>query len=89
LHDTAPAAAGELRYSPAAVMDTYEMLRELIDDAEHLPGLFVVVAANETLVGGEPRRALAQYPALQMRVWPDVRPGEGQNPVAPMVRLGA
>ena len=53
------------------------------------PGCSCVVLANESLVGGDPRRALSQYPALQMRVWPDVRPGEGQNPVAPMVRLGA
>ena len=89
LQRAGPAQDGCVRYSPAAVMDTYEVLRELIDDAEHLPGLFVVVLANESLVGGDPRRALSQYPALQMRVWPDVRPGEGQNPVAPMVRLGA
>ncbi len=84
-----PAAEGTLRYSPAAVMDAYEVLREIIDDAEHLPGLFVVVLANEALVAGEPRRALAQYAALQMRVWPDVRPGDRQNPVAPLVWLSA
>jgi hypothetical protein len=83
------AAAGEggLRYSPAAVMDTYEVLRELIDDAEHLPGLFVAVLADAALATGDPRRALGQYAALQMRVWPDVRPGDRQNPVAPLVWL--
>jgi len=80
---------GTLRYSPAAVMDTYEVLREIIDDAEQLPGLFVTVLADETLIGGDPRRSLAQYAALQMRVWPDVRPGDRQNPVAPMVWLTA
>ena len=74
-----------LRYSPAAVMDAYEVLRELIDDAEHLPGLFVAVLADAALATGDPRRALAQYAALQMRVWPDVRPGDRQNPVAPLV----
>ena len=36
------AAEDTLRYSPAAVMDTYEVLREIIDDAENLPGLFVL-----------------------------------------------
>ena len=36
---------------------------------------------------GDPRRALGQYAALQMRVWPDVRPGDRQNPVAPLVWL--
>ena len=68
-------------------MDTYEVLRELIDEVEHLPGLFTVVLADEALVNGDIRRALSQYPALQMRVWPDVRPGDRQNPVAPLVWL--
>ena len=82
------AAEGVLRYSPAAVMDGYEVLREIIDDAEHLPGLFVAVLADAALATGDPRRALSQYAALQMRVWPDVRPGDRQNPVAPLVWLG-
>ena len=82
-------AEGTLRYSPAAVMDTYEVLREIIDDAEHLPGLVVMVLANDALIAGEPRRALSQYAALQMRVWPDVRPGDRQNPVAPLVWVSA
>ena len=78
-----------LKYAPASVMDTYEVLREIIDDAEHLPGLFVAVLANAALATGDPRRALSQYAALQMRVWPDVRPGEQQNPIAPLVWLSA
>ena len=89
LHRPGPAPEGELRYSPATVLDTYEVLRELIDDAEHLPGLFVAVLAGPELIGGEPRRTLDQYDALRLRVWPDVRPGRGQNPLAPLVWLGA
>jgi hypothetical protein len=80
---------GELRYSPAAVMDTYEVLREIIDGVEHLPGLFVAVLADAELATGDPRRSLSQYAALQMRVWPDVRPGDQQNPVAPLVWLAS
>jgi hypothetical protein len=85
----AAAMEGSLKYSPAALMDTYEVLREIIDDAEHLPGLCVIVLADSALVSGDPRRALAQYAALQMRIWPDVRPGDRQNPVAPLVWLTA
>jgi hypothetical protein len=81
------AEEGALRYSPAGVMDAFEVLREIIDDAENLPGLFVAVLADAELATGDPRRALAQYAALQMRVWPDVRPGDRQNPVAPLVWL--
>lgn len=83
------AGEGEVRYSPAAVMDALEVLRELIDDAEHLPGLFLAVLAEPELATGDPRRSLAQYAALQMRVWPDVRPGDRQNPLAPLVWLAA
>ena len=83
------AAEGAMRYSPAAVMDTYEVLREIIDDAERLPGLFAAVLCDPALATGDPRRTLSQYAALQMRVWPDVRPGDRQNPVAPLVWLTA
>jgi hypothetical protein len=82
-------AESTLRYSPAMVMDSYEVLREIIDDAEHLPGLFIAVLADAALATGDPHRALGQYAALQMRVWPDVRPGDRQNPVAPLVWLAA
>ena len=81
------AAEGLLRYSPAAVMDAFEVLREIIDDTERLPGLFVAVLSDATLTTGDPRRALDRYAALQMRVWPDVRPGDRQNPMAPLVWL--
>jgi hypothetical protein len=47
------------------------------------------VLADGALATGDPRRALSQYAALQMRVWPDVRPGDRQNPVAPLVWLAA
>ena len=83
------AAEGVWRYSPAAVMDSYEVLREVIDDVEHMPGLFAAVLADAALATGDPRRALSQYAALQMRVWPDVRPGDRQNPIAPLLWLCA
>lgn len=83
------AAAGEaaVRYSPAAVMDLYEVLREIVDDTEHLPGLFLLVLADQTLMAGDRRRTLDMYKALEMRIWPDVRPGDHQNPLAPLVTV--
>lgn len=86
----AGAAAGEgIRYSPAAVMDGFEVLRQLIDDAEHFAGLLLVVLADEALIGDDPRRSLGAYQALKMRVWDDVRAEERDNPLAPLVRLAA
>ena len=83
------AGAGEavVRYSPAAVMDLYEVLREVVDDVEHLPGLFLLVLADQALMAGDRRRTLDMYKALEMRIWPDVRPGDRQNPLAPLVTV--
>lgn len=76
-----------LVYSSAAVMDCYEVLRQVIDDAEHFPGLFLIALADDAFLSDDPRRSLSQYTALQMRVWDDVRPQGGDNPLAPLVRF--
>jgi hypothetical protein len=81
-------ADSAVRYSPSSVMDLYEVLRELIDDLEHLPGLFVLGLADQSLIAGDRRRTLDTYKALEMRIWPDVRPGDRQNPLAPLVMVG-
>ena len=83
----APMNEGDLRYSPAAVMDLYEVLREVIDDLEHLPGFFLLGFADQELMAGDRRRTLDAYKALEMRIWPDVRPGDRQNPLAPLVTV--
>lgn len=81
------AGTGAVRYSHAAVMDLYEVLREVVDDIEHLPGLFLLCLADQALVAGDRRRTLDTYKALEMRIWPDVRPGDRQNPLAPLVTV--
>jgi hypothetical protein len=89
LHRERRDIAEGLAYTPAAVMDCYEVLRQLIDDAAQFPGLFVAVLAGPALLGDDPRRALGQYTALQMRVADEVRPQHGDNPLAPLVRIAA
>jgi hypothetical protein len=89
LHRERGAVSDGLFYTPAAVMDCYEVLRQLIDDAGHFPGLFVAALADDALLSDDPRRSLGQYTALQMRVWDDVRPRDGDNPLAPLVRIAA
>jgi hypothetical protein len=84
---TGTALAEGLRYSAAAVIDAFEVLRQLIDDAETFQGLFVVVLADESLTGLDPKRSLNAYDALKMRVWDDVRATGRDNPLAPLVRL--
>ncbi len=85
---TGAVGGGEVRYSTAAVMDTYEVLRELVDDIDRLPGFFLLVLADAALTAGEGKRVLDQYVALKARVWPDVHAGSRQNPVAPLVWVG-
>jgi hypothetical protein len=74
-------------YSPAAVMDCYEVLRQMIDDAAVLEGFFLAVLADPPLLADDDRRSLNQYTALKMRVWDDVRPEYGDNPLAPLVQV--
>ncbi len=78
---------GGCYYTPSAVMDCYEVLRQMIDDADELEGILLVAIADEAFLDDGSRRALDQYVALKMRVWDDVRPGQGDNPLAPLVQL--
>jgi hypothetical protein len=87
LGKTGAAAGDGLRYSPAAVMDGFEVLRQLIDDTEHFAGLMLVVLADETLIEEGSKRSVGAYQALKMRIWDDVRPEGRDNPLAPLVRL--
>ncbi len=82
------AAAGDgIRYSPAAVLDAFEVLRQVIDDSEHFAGLLLVVLADQALIGDDVKRSLDAYLALKMRIWSDVRPEGRDNPLAPLVVL--
>ena len=75
-----------LSYSPSAVMDAYEMLRQFIDGCDDLEGLLVVVVAPQAFLSDQ-RLGLNRYEALKLRIWDDVRDKFRQNPFAPMVRL--
>ncbi|MGH7226134.1 MAG: hypothetical protein ACRELF_23205, partial [Gemmataceae bacterium] len=85
----AKSAEGHVHYSPGAVMDGFEVLRQLIDEAEQFPGMQLVVLADDTLTGDDKSRSLGVYLALKWRVWDDVRAQGHDNPLAPLVRLAA
>jgi hypothetical protein len=80
-------AEGTIRYSPAAVMDSYEVLRQLVDDTERMEGLILVVFADSEFIDGDPKRSIDAYTALKMRVWADVHARMRDNPLAPLVLL--
>jgi hypothetical protein len=80
-------AADGIRYSSAAVMDAYEVLRQLIDDCDRMEGLLLVVMADEAFIDGDEKRSVSAYTALQMRIIADVYARERANPLAPLVQL--
>ena len=90
-HLASPAAgpAGEPRYTPSAVLDAFEVLRQFIDDSHLFSGFFLVVLAGDALLDGEPRRTILAYSALRQRLESDVRSLAHDNPLAPLVRLGS
>ena len=73
-------------YSKAAVVDAYELVRQLIDSTDELAGVLVVAVVPADLVTDEVR-GLPAYSALQLRVADEVRDRRRPNPFAAMVRL--
>ena len=75
-------------YSRSAVMDHYELLRELIDSTDRLPGLFMVVLATEDFLDPDERgKGFTIYRALLGRIAEEVRDRNRSNPMAALVRL--
>jgi BREX system ATP-binding protein BrxC/D len=80
---------GEIYYTPAALWDAYEVLRQFIDATDEMEGLLVVVSAPDSLLNDFSNRSLQKYRALRNRIWDDVRDRRHVNPYAPMVRIGS
>jgi hypothetical protein len=74
--------------TPAAVMDTYEMMRQCIDGTDEMGGIAVCFLAGPEFVQDE-KRGMRAYAALEQRLTDDVRDRRRGNPHAPMVRLAA
>ena len=75
-----------LYYSKAAVLDAFEVLRQLIDATDELRGMLVIAVVAPELVTDE-SRGLPSYAALQLRVADEVRDRRRANPFAALVRL--
>lgn len=73
-------------YSKAAVLDAFEVLRQLIDGTDELRGVLVVAVVPPVLVTDD-SRGLPAYTALQLRVADEVRDRRRANPFAALVRL--
>jgi hypothetical protein len=75
-----------LYYTKMAVLDAYEVLRQLVDATDELTSTLVVVSAGPEFVTDE-LRGLVAYTALQLRLADEVRDRFRVNPFASLVRL--
>jgi hypothetical protein len=73
-------------FSKSAVLDAYEVLRQLVDATDSLRSAFVAVTLPPELVTDE-IRGLPAYSALQLRIVDEVRDRRRANPFAALVRL--
>ncbi len=73
-------------YSKAAVLDAYEVVRQLVDATDVLRNAFVAVTLPPELVTDD-ARGLPAYSALHLRVVDEVRDRRRANPFAALVRL--
>src|SRR6266540_3750853 len=73
-------------YSKPAVLDAYEVVRQLIDATDNLSSVLMAVVVPPELVTDEVR-GLPAYSALQLRVADEVRDRRRTNPYAALVRL--
>lgn len=82
-----PAERAGIYYTKPGVLDTYEVLRQLIDNTDELSHCCVVVVAAPEFVT-DPARGLDAYQALKLRIYDEVRDIRRDNPYSSLVRLG-
>ncbi len=75
-------------YTKAALLDAYELLRQLVDNTDELARCcIVVIAAPEFLT--DDNRGVSAYQALKLRIYDEVRDRTRDNPYSSLLRLAA
>ena len=77
-----------LYYTKAALLDGYELLRQLVDNTDELAHCCVVVVAAPEFTS-DTTRGVDAYQALKLRIHDDVRDRNRDNPYASLIRLGS
>jgi hypothetical protein len=75
---------GRYSYTTNAVKDTYELFRQLIDDAELLNSFMLLLAGRKEVIEDE-KRGFKSYEALWMRLQTGLVPGGHFNPYCDIV----
>jgi len=74
-------------YTRAALLDAYEVLRQLVDNTDEMASAFVAVVASPAFLS-DSARGLDSYQALKLRIFDEVRDLNRDNPFSSLVRLG-
>lgn len=77
-----------LFYSKAAVLDTYEVLRQFIDATGQLNGCLLTVVPAVSFLE-DAARGVSAYEALKFRIFDEVRDRHLVNPMASLARISA
>jgi P-loop Domain of unknown function (DUF2791) len=77
-----------LYYTKAALLDGYEMLRQLVDNTDELSHCCVLVIAAPEFTT-DANRGVDAYQALKLRIHDEVRDRNRDNPFSSLVRVGA
>ncbi len=77
-----------LYYTKAALLDGYEMLRQLVDNTDELSHCCVLVSAAPEFIS-DANRGIDAYQALKLRIHDDVRDRNRDNPFSSLVRVGS
>ncbi len=75
-------------YTRAALLDAYELLRQLVDNTDELSHCCVIVVAAPELLS-DSNRGVDAYQALKLRIYDEVRDRNRDNPFSSLVRLGS
>ena len=79
---------GRFVYPPAAIKDTCEIFRQMIDDVELLNGFVLLLGGRRQIIDDE-RRGFKSYEALWMRLQTGLVPSARFNPYADVVDVDA
>ena len=77
---------GSLYYTPSAVVDGYEVLRQFVDSTDELHYCLLVVLAPPSFLTSE-QRGVRKYDALYLRIWDEVRDRNRANPLSSLIRI--
>lgn len=75
-------------YTRAAILDAYESIRQLIDNADEFANMATFVCVPPEFISDR-SRGIDLYQALKLRIYDEVRDQRRDNPFGTLIRLGS